>query len=146
MRARGAAAALSLALIFFAAESRADGDIDLAAGAGLGASFGNGWSGDGVIPYDQARLAYRFGHFIGPVAIGRQGYGKVDDRLLTLVGFGAQVWWPLEGFSPWFHLCWAHQHEEFVESAKEEPFGVLFGVGRSVRHRGGFTFAAGVDV
>jgi hypothetical protein len=148
MRRRGAAAAgtLALALFCFSPDARADGDIDIAAGLGAGVSFGNGWEGDGAIPYGATRLAYRFGHWIGPVAYGRQGYGKVDQRLLTLVGLGAQAWLPLQGVSPWFRLAWAHQHEEFIESAKEEPFGVLFGVGRSVRHRGGLTFGAGADV
>jgi len=143
-----AAAVGTLVLVVCAAPriAHAEGDVHAATGLGAGTSFGNGWEGDGVIPYGALRLAYRFDHWIGPVAYGRQGYAKVDQRLLTLVALGAQAWYSLDGLSPWLRVAWAHQHEEFIESAKEEPFGILFGVGRSVRHRGGLTFGAGADV
>ena len=43
-------------------------------------------------------------------------------------------------------LGWAHQHEESWAFAKEEPLGVLFGVGRGIRHRAGISSALGADV
>lgn len=139
-------AGLLAACLLAAAPARAAGDVNVAAGPSIGTSGGNDWSGDGAIPSAQLRLAYRFPFGVGPVFVGREGYAKVDQRLLTLVSIGAQGWLELESVKPYARVAWAHQHEESWAFAKEEPFGVLFGVGRGIRHRGGLDFGVGADV
>lgn len=124
----------------------AAGDVNAVAGASIASSTGNGWEGDGAIPSAQLRLAYRFPVGIAPVFVGREGYARVDDRLLTLISLGVQGWLDLGGAKPYARLAWAHQHEESTAFAREEPFGVLFGVGRGIRHRGGIDMALGADV
>ena len=99
-----------------------------------------------MIPYVASRFGYRSNSPLGVVANLREGYGKVDERLLTLLGFGVEGRLELEGVTPWLRLSWLHQHEESIDFAKEEPFGVVFGVGRGIRHRGGVGFGAGADV
>ncbi len=111
----------------------------------MGGSTGDGWSGDGAIPGAQLRAAYRFGDIAGPVFVGREAYGRVDERLLTLISLGAQVWWPEIEPRPFARLSWVHQHEEYLGYAKDKPFGVLFGVGNGIRHRGGAELAIGTD-
>jgi hypothetical protein len=132
------------AVVAWATPARA-GDFDAAASGGVATSAGNGWSGDGLIPTSAVRLAYRFPIGIAPVAFAREGYARVDERLLTLLGLGAQGWLMLGDFRPFARLAWIHQHEEPVAFAKEEPFGILFGVGRGIRHRGGVETALGFD-
>lgn len=134
------------ACLFVVAPARAAGEVDVAAGPGVATSGGDDWSGDGAIPSGALRLAYRFPVGVGPVFVGREGYAKVDQRLLTLVSLGAQAWLVLDGVKPYARVAWAHQHEESWAFAKEEPFGVLFGVGRGIRHRGGLDFGVGADV
>ena len=140
------AAGASAAFLLVASPAGAAGDVNVVAGPSLATSGGNDWTGDGAILSSQLRLAYRFPFGVGPVFVGREGYAKVDQRLLTLVSFGAQGWLDLGTAKPYLRIAWAHQHEESVAFAKEEPFGVLFGVGRGIRHRGGLDFGAGVDV
>jgi len=134
------------ALLLLAPSARAAGDVNAVAGPSLATSGGDGWRGDGAVPSAQLRLAYRFPFGVGPVLLTREGYARVDQRLLTLLSFGAQGWLKLDGFRPYARVAWAHQHEESWAFAKEEPFGVLFGVGRGIRHRGGLDFGLGVDV
>jgi hypothetical protein len=137
---------LGLALVCFASVAQAGGELDAAAGPAVGASGGNDWSGDGAIPYATLRLAYRHDDLIGPVFVGREGYASTDERLLTLIGFGAQIWARVGETRPYARLVWLHQHEESVAFAKEEPLGVLFGVGKGIRHRGGMGAALGLDL
>ncbi len=139
-----ALAASSLCLL--ASRAALGGDLDVATGPAIGASGGNGWSGDGAIPYWSFRAAYRFDAGIGPVILTREGYAATDERVLTLLTLGAQGWLDLHDVKPWLRIAWAHQHEESLVNAQAKPFGVLFGVGRGVRHRGGASFGAGADV
>ena len=132
--------------IVVAAPARAERPLSVVAGPTLGGSTGNGWSGDGVIPGAQLRAGYRFANLVGPVFVGREAYAKEDERLLTLISLGAQVWWPPIEPRPYARLSWVHQHEEFVGYAQDEPFGVLFGVGNGIRHRGGVELALGTDI
>lgn len=134
-----------LATLLFSGPALA-GDLDLAAGLGLGTS--GGWDGDdGAIPYGSFRAAYRFERpMIGPAAVVREGYAREDQRVLTLLSLGAQGWLDFERVKPYARIAWAHQHEEFLDNAKDEPWGVLFGVGKAIRHRGGLSFALGADV
>ena len=134
-----------LCLFLFAATARAEGSVQVAAGPTIGGSGGNGWHGDGVVPGVTLRGAYRFGDWIGPVFVGREAYGKVDERLLTLISLGVQAWWPHINPRPFARLSWVHQHEEYVRYAEQKPFGVLFGVGNGIRHRGGAEAAIGAD-
>jgi hypothetical protein len=126
------------------------GDLDLAAGLGLGTS--GGWpedmgGSDGAIPYGSFRAGYRFEKpLIGPLAVVREGYAREDQRVLTLLSLGAQGWLDFHDVLPFARIAWAHQHEEFLDNAQAEPWGVLFGVGKAIRHRGGLTFALGADV
>lgn len=139
-------ASLLVAALAFSGAARAGGELDLALGAALGGSGGNEWSGDGAIPYGLLRLGYRHDDWIGPIIVGREGYAPVDERLLTLTSFGAQAWAKLGETRPYARLAWLHQHEESIAFAREEPFGVLFGVGKGIRHRGGMGAAIGVDL
>ncbi len=139
-------ALIAVSIVCAAGSAQAGGELDVAGGAALGGSGGNDWSGDGAIPYALFRLGYRHDDLIGPMAMVREGYARTDDRLLTALSFGAQIWAELGDTRPYFRLSWLHQHEESVAYAKEEPFGVLFGVGKGIRHRGGMGAAAGVDV
>ena len=134
-----------LVLALAARPALAEGSIQLAAGPTIGGSGGNGWHGDGVVPGVTLRGAYRFGDWIGPVFVGREAYGKVDERLLTLISLGVQAWWPHINPRPFARLSWVHQHEEYVRYAEQKPFGVLFGVGNGIRHRGGAEAAIGAD-
>jgi hypothetical protein len=118
----------------------------LGVGPALGLSTGNDWEGDGAIFYGQSRFGYRANVPVGIVGHVREGYAKVDERLLTNLAIGVEGRIPLETMTPWLRLSWMHQHEESIDFAKEEPFGVLVGVGRGIRHRGGIGFGSGLDV
>lgn len=134
-----------LSLVFCAASARAGGSIHVAAGPTLAGSTGNGWYGDGAIPGATLQAGYRFGDWIGPVFEWREGYGKVDERLLTMVGLGGQAWWPHINPRPFARVMWIHQHEEYIHYVQEKPVGLLFGDGYGIRHRGGTEAAIGAD-
>jgi hypothetical protein len=108
------------------------------------------WRGDASVQ-GSLKTALRFGEVFAIYGLGKLGYGGVDQRLLTLVQLGVQIW-PLgdvdalAGASPFFRLGIAHQHEEPVSVVRGDPFSAIFGIGDAIRHRGGFEWAAGLDL
>ncbi|HMR11923.1 MAG TPA: hypothetical protein PKA88_39345 [Polyangiaceae bacterium] len=146
MRSLFALSSITAALVLAMPRSACAHEVFLGVGPAVGFSTGNDWEGDGAIFYGQSRFGYRSNIPIGVVGHLREGYAKVDERLLTNLALGVEGRLPLESMTPWLRLSWLHQHEESIDFAKEEPFGVLFGVGRGIRHRGGVGFGAGVDV
>lgn len=123
----------------------AEPGIFAAAGPSLSASGGNDWHGDGAIPSGVLVAGYRFTPHVGAAFVGKEGYAAVDQRLLTLVGLGVVGMLPAGDFTPHARFAFVHQHEESWAFVKEEPFGVVFGVGDGIRHRGGVQFAAGTS-
>jgi len=122
-------------------DSIADFRVD--AGAGF---IGSSWRGDfgGVT---NLRIGVRFIDLIAPYAQLSVGYAGVDERMLTTIALGAQIWapenWPLRLYA---RVAALHQHEESM-SVVAGAFGkALFGVGDGIRHRPGLELAAGVDV
>lgn len=122
-------------------DSIADFRID--AGAGV---VGSTWRGD-VGGVTNLRLGVRFIDLIAPYAQLSVGYATVDQRMLTTVALGAQIWapedWPLRLYG---RAAFVHQHEEAVSVIAGDFGKALFGVGDGIRHRPGFEVAAGVDV
>src|SRR5688500_4381240 len=70
-----------------AGEARAT-DFQLALGA-----EGNGteWRGDAAT-YGSLKLGLRFLDLFGVYFEGQEGYATVDERVLTMIALGAQVW------------------------------------------------------
>lgn len=132
--------ALPLALLGGAGVASA-GDFQLDVGAGGALST---WRGDGT-GFGSLKIGYRFLDLIAPYFLVRIGYGAVDERLLTLVSLGAQLWGRLGPTRPYLRLGLVHQHEETMSAVSNDAFGALFGVGDGIRHRGGFEGAIGLD-
>jgi hypothetical protein len=122
-------------------ESIADFRID--GGAGVA---GTSWRGD-VVGFTNVRIGVRFIDLIAPYAGVSVGYGSVDQRMLTMISLGAQVWapedWPLRLYG---RVAAVHQHEESISVIAGDFGNALFGVGDGIRHRPGAEVGGGVDV
>lgn len=122
-------------------DSIADFRVD--AGAGV---IGSTWRGD-IGGVTNLRIGVRFIDIIAPYVQLSVGYASVDQRMLTTIALGAQIWapddWPL---NPYVRLAALHQHEEAVSVIAGNFGNALFGVGDGIRHRPGLEVAAGVDV
>jgi hypothetical protein len=92
------------------------------------------------------QLGLRFGDLASVYMQGRVGYAGVDQRMLTMVQIGGQIWGRLGKARPYFRFGLVHQHEESWAAVDGDVFGAMFGVGDGIRHRGGFEWAGGVDV
>jgi hypothetical protein len=105
------------------------------------------WRGD-LMAQGLLKGALRPSDYLAFYFLGRLGYGGVDQRLLTFVSAGVQVWpmGRIEGLEPYGRLSIAHQHEESLSVVQADPFGAIFGIGDGIRHRGGFEGALGVDI
>jgi hypothetical protein len=110
---------------------------------GLGGE-GSSWRTDGA-GFGSLQLGFRFADIVAPYFSVRLGYGTVDQRLLTLVQLGAQVWAKIGRVRPYARFGLVHQHEESMAAAAMDKFGALFGVGDGIRHRGGFEGGIGAD-
>lgn len=139
---RLAASALAFFFVLSGARAAGAGDFQLALGA---AGAATEWRGDGAV-YSSLELGYRFADIVGIYAMGRLGYGTVDERMLTLLGIGAQVWGRIGVVRPYARVGFAHQHEESLVVVRDDVGGALFGVGDGIRHRAGGDAAIGVDV
>jgi len=117
-------------------------EIQLANGIG---GQGSSWRTDGA-GFASLKFGVRFVDLIAPYFIFRLGYGSVDERLLTLVQLGAQLWVKIGIVRPYLRFGLAHQHEETMAAVKEDAFGAIWGVGDGIRHRGGFEGALGADI
>jgi hypothetical protein len=133
-----------LLLSAFAASPAAAAELELV--GGLGGALTD-WRGDaGVLGFLKTGL--RFDRWISLYGLGRLGYGGVDQRLLTFVSLGVQVW-PLgeiEGIEPFARLSFAHQHEEPIVVVRGDPISAILGIGDAIRHRGGLEAAIGIDL
>lgn len=150
MRSRILAPIVLALVALAAAPARAAGGASdpmrLEAVVGLG-GLKTEWRGDAGA-HSILRLGLRPNDYFSVYFQGRLGYGAVDERMLTLVSLGAQLW-PLgqgEHVSPFLRLSIAHQHEETLFVVKDDPLGALFGIGDGIRHRGGFEGALGADL
>lgn len=106
---------------------------------------GTTWRGD-VAGYGHLKLGFRFFDIFAPYAQGQLGYGRVDDRLLTAVALGVQLWTPplgpvrLHG-----RIAFVHQHEESLSVVAGDYVSALFGIGDGIRHRAGGEVGLGLD-
>lgn len=117
-------------------------EAQLASGPAASASS---WRGDGSIS-QSLRLGVRFHDLFAIDAVGRLGYGNVDERVLTYVSLGATLYGRLgPSVRPYARLALVHQHEEPTSAVRNDPFGAVFGVGDGIRHRGGFGASLGAD-
>jgi hypothetical protein len=92
------------------------------------------------------QLGLRFGDLASVYMQGRIGYAGVDQRMLTTVQVGGQIWGRLGKARPYFRFGLVHQHEESWAAVDGDVFGAAFGVGDGIRHRGGFEWAGGVEM
>jgi hypothetical protein len=142
-RSRALAALLVfLAVVTLAPASARAGEVQLALGLG---GEGSSWRGDGA-GFGSLQLSYRFRDLIAPYFLARIGYAAVDQRMLTFLSLGAQVWARIGQVRPFARIGLVHQHEETMSSVADEPFGAVFGVGDGIRHRAGVDGGLGVDI
>lgn len=132
-------AALALLALRTAPAAAGEATLDLGAAGGLST-----WEGDAA-GTTMLRAGYRIEPWIGLHGEGRLGYAGVDERVLVLVGLGAQLWGTFGDAQPFFRLTLTHQHEEPVDAIPSDLFGTLFGVGDGIRHRAGLEPAVGLD-
>ena len=64
--------------------------------SGSASALGTSWRGD-VAGYGGVEIGARFFGLVGPYVSGALGIGSVDDRMLTAISVGAQLW------GPWQH-------------------------------------------
>ncbi len=141
-KASAACAATLVASLCLAAEARA-GDVRIELGA---EGAGSNWRGDAAA-WGSFGLAYRFAKLIGPYGELSEGYGRVDQRMLTLFGIGAKLWLPRLGRTrPHLRLGFLHQHEESASVVSHQYVQAMFGVGDAIRHRAGGELGAGIDI
>lgn len=129
----------SLVALLAAPAAAGEATLDLGAAAGL-----SSWEGDPA-GTTVLRAGYRMDQWLGLHGEGRLGYAGVDERVLVLVGLGAQVWATFGDAQPFFRLTLTHQHEEPVDAIPNDVFGALLGVGDGIRHRAGLEPALGLD-
>lgn len=103
------------------------------------------WRGD-VSAFGSLKLGLRFADLAGPYLLGRVGYGTVDERMLTTIQLGAQLWLKFGKVRPYVRLGIEHSHEETLAEVRIEPGGALFGIGDGIRHRAGGELGLGFDV
>jgi hypothetical protein len=137
----GLAGALLGASLLTTVEARA-GDFRLEVGS---TAAGTEWRGD-VAGYGSLKLGYRFIDLIGLYVQGQEGYAIVDQRMLTLVSIGGQVWGRIGPTRPYGRLGFLHQHEESLSVVVDDVGGAIFGVGDGIRHRFGGEVGVGLDV
>jgi hypothetical protein len=134
---------LGIALVTLAAQREAQAtEIQLAVGA---AGTGSEWQGDGAA-YGTGRLGVRIADLVSIYTLEKLGYSAVDQRVLTFLSLGAQVYGRIDEVRPYGRVAVAHQHEESIQVVEEDPAGVLVGTGDGIRHRAGGELAAGADV
>lgn len=117
-------------------------EIQLAIGA---AGTGSEWEGDGAA-YGTGRLGVRIADLVSIYTLEKFGYSAVDQRFLTFLSLGAQVYGRIDEVRPYGRIAVAHQHEESIQVVEEDPAGVLVGIGDGIRHRAGGELAAGADL
>lgn len=132
---------LFVSYILLSARPARAGEVQVMLGAEGGSST---WARD-PIGYTSFKLGYRMGDIASIYALTRLGYAPVNDRTLTYLSLGAQVWGRLGTTRPYVRAALSHQHEESITSVQAEPAGAIFGVGDGIRHRAGGEVALGID-
>lgn len=150
--------AFALAIVSIAPRASA---VDLVTGIGAGAQLSN-WRSD-VNAVGAFKLGFRFLDVFGPYAMARIGYGSVDNRMMTHLSLGLQLWLKFGSlavsgapgdptyvvtprFRPYARIAFVHQHEETMASVDQDKAGALLGIGEGIRHRGGIDGAIGADI
>lgn len=136
------AIAIGVSVVTVASVEAEAGEIQLALGA---AGTGSDWEGDGAA-YGTGRLGYRIADLVSIYTLERFGYSAVDQRFLTFLSLGAQVYGRVGEVRPYGRIAVAHQHEESIQVVEEDPAGVLVGIGDGIRHRAGGELAGGADI
>ena len=133
--------ALVVFYIFLSARPARAGELQVMLGAAGGSST---WARDPT-GYTSFKLGYRWADVFSIYALTRLGYAPVNDRSLTYLSLGAQLWGRLGFTRPYVRVAASHQHEESIASVTDQPAGALFGVGDGIRHRAGGEGALGID-
>jgi hypothetical protein len=133
---------VSLAGPLLAPAAARAGDLQISLGA---AGETTSWEGDSAV-YSSFQIGWRWRDLVSVDFLGRLGYGQVDDRVLTYLSVGAELWGRLGTTRPHVRLGLVHQHEEPIAGIDADPFGALFGVGDGIRHRAGGQISAALDV
>lgn len=131
-------------LVSFAACARPACAADLRASGNLSA-VGSSWRGD-VVGYGGVEIGARFLGFVGPYAGGALGVGTVDDRMLTAISLGLQLWGPWQPVRPYLKVGAVHQHEESLSVVAGDIGSAVLGIGEGIRHRGGAQLGIGADL
>ena len=118
------------------------GEVEVRAGL---AGAATDWKSDGA-GVGSLTIGFRFIDLVGVYIFGRLGYGAVDDRMLTCLGFGGQIWGRLGIVRPYARLGLLHIHEEPWTAFVNQPIGALLGVGDGIRHRTGLELGLGLDI
>jgi hypothetical protein len=119
----------------------AAGEIQVATGPG---AYASSWRTDAT--FGQAlKVGYRFADLVAVDALGRLGYGTVDQRAITYLSVGGTLYGRLGPLRPYVRLAVVHQHEEPSPGVRADPYGTVFGVGDGIRHRAGFGSSLGVE-
>lgn len=117
-------------------------DFQLTVGAD---AAGSEWRGD-FAGSGSLKLGFRFVDLIGVYFQGREGYALVDQRFITQLALGTQIWGTLGVTRPYARLAVVHQHEESLAVVAGDVGSMLIGIGDGIRHRFGGELGAGLDV
>lgn len=112
----------------------------------LGAdATGTEWRGD-LVSSGSLKLGFRFIDLVGVYFQGREGYGLVDQRMITQLSLGAQIWGRLGITRPYARLAVLHQHEESLAVIAGDVGSMFIGIGDGIRHRFGAELGVGLHV
>jgi len=113
-----------------------------------GVGFGGGSSSWAADPngFAALRVGYRIEDFFSVTFAGRLGYAPIDERLLTSLLLGVELWGRWGALRPHALLAAAHNHEEPQQAFRANPIGAAFGVGDGIRHRAGAHAGLGLDI
>lgn len=122
--------AICLSLLAAAGTANA-GELDLNLGL---QSTHTEWSGDtGGGPTLSA--AYLFKPWLGAAFVGKEHYGKIDDRLMSYFSLNVLFRAKVERFRLTGTAGVVHQHEQTRASIEDQPLASAFGVADGMRHR-----------
>lgn len=107
---------------------------------------GTDWAGDPA-GYVGLQLGLRLFRAVTPFFEGRLGYGRVDQRMLSLITVGIIGGYPVRGIAyPYARLAFVHQHEESAATISENVIGALLGIATGIRHRAGVQVGLGCGI
>lgn len=133
-------ASLTAAVSFSSGAEAADFQLELGADAA-----GSEWRGD-FTGSGSLKLGFRFIDLLGFYFQGREGYGLVDQRMITQLALGGQIWGRLGPTRPYARLAALHQHEESLSVVAGDVGTMLLGIGDGIRHRFGGELGVGLQV